>query len=412
MGKIRFNLRNPSEKGKTPIYMVYQDKSKPLVYPVGLYASAKEWDFDNYQFKGKKAIAKKSNEQLDLYKLELQTILLDMKMNGERFTPQKAKKALDRRFNTKTEDDTTIYGFAKIVHNRLKGTVNKSGLPRILQHIEAFDKNATFEEIDINFYNRFCDYLFDEQDFYRTTTNAVLTQLKRLWQMAVSEGITKNRNFQIIKKFKTRTDHVALDLNDIRKIYDYEITEKHLDYDIQIVKDIKNRFLLSCFTGLRRSDWNKIQKANIQTIDNEKMFVVNTQKTDIICAIPINIFPLTNEILKSYEGELPKFTPKQFNFVNRVIKDICEKAGLNKIITVTVWKRQKQTVQKQLFELISPHTARRTFVTTLLNKGFSENEIKKMTGHKSSASFSKYDKQKTVENAINVSRSVAKLKAI
>lgn len=412
MGKIRFNIRNPKSDSDTPVYMIYQEKGPPLVYPSGLYVLPKNWDFDKYKIKGKSAIVKKSNEQLDLYRLELQTILLDMKRTGERFTKAKAKAALDRKFNIVSINDVTIFGFAETIHNRLKGTINKDGLPRILLHIERFDKTATFEDIDNDFYERFTKYLF-ELNFVRITINKILTELKRLWQLASEEGITKNPNLKIIKKFKTYTDHVALELKDVKVLYDYQITEKHLNYDIGIVQEIKNRFLLGCFTGLRISDWNKIQKSNIETIEGESMFVISTQKTDVICAIPVNIFPFTKVILDSYPDELPILTKRNFNIINRVLKDICQKAGLNRITDEVVWKRQKTTIQKRLFERVSPHTSRRTFVTTLLNKGYSENEIKKMTGHKSAASFSQYDKQKAVENAVNISKTNnRKLKAI
>lgn len=411
MGKIRFNLRNPKSKTETPISLVYQDKGKRLVYPVNLYIIPTKWDFDKYCFKGKNAISKKANEHLDMYRLELQTIILNMKMNGERFTKDKARKALDRRFNVKTVDDTTIFGFTKIVHERLKGKANKAGLPRVLMHIERFNNTATFDDINVNFYNDLCDYLFN-LDFYRTSVNKVLTEFKRVWTLAIEEGITKNNKLSIIRKFKTHTDHVALQIKDLKVLYDYKVTEKHLGYDIEIIQEIKNRFLLACFTGLRIGDWNKIQKSNIQTIEGQNMFVIHTQKTGVICAIPTNIFPFVQRILDTYEGELPTLSKREINYVNRVVKDICKKAGLNRITTETIWKKQKTTVQRQLHERVSPHTARRTFVTILLNKGYSENEIKKMTGHKSSASFEKYDKQKAVENAINISRNLGKLKAI
>ena len=412
MGRIRFNLREPSGINETPIYLIYQDKGPPLVYPVGLYVIPKSWDFKNYQFRGKTAIAKKSNEQLELYRLELQTILLNFKMNGERFTKDKAKSALDRTFNTASIDDVTIFGFTKTIHDRLKGTVNKDGLPRILQHIESFNPTATFEDIDNGFYQKFCDYLFDF-GLVRITINKILTEFKRVWQLAIEEGITKNRNLGIVKKFRTKTDHVAIELSDLKMIYDYQITEPLLNYEVELVQEIKNRFLLACFTGLRISDWNKIKKANIETVEGESMFVIHTQKTDVVCAIPVNLFPFTSKILDTYEDELPDISKRDLGKVSRILKELSKRAGLNRLTEEVVWKRTQTTLQKQLFERVSAHTARRTFATILLNKGYSENEIKKMTGHKSAAAFAKYDKQKSVDNAVNISKmNNSKLKAI
>jgi site-specific recombinase XerD len=412
MGKIRFNLREPRAIINTPIYLIYQEKQEVLVYPTGLYVTPKNWDFKNYEFRGKSAISKKSNEYLKFYRLELQTILLNFKINKNRFTKDKAKAALNKAFNGTSIDEVTIYDFTKTIHDRLKGTVNKQGLPRILQHIKLFNCYSTFEEVDNAFYERFCDYLFG-LGLVRITINKILTEFKRVWQMAVEEGITKNRNFGIVKKFKTQTDHIALELKDLKTIYDYQITEPILNFDIELVQEIKNRFLLSCFTGLRISDWNKIQKSNIEIIDNQAMFVIHTQKTSVVCAIPTNLFPFINKILNTYPGELPKLSKRNLGNVSKILKQLCKCAGLNQLTEQVVWKRQKTTLQKQLFERVTAHTARRTFVTVLLNKGYSENEIKKMTGHQSSASFNKYDKQKAVQNAVNISKKRnGKLKAI
>lgn len=56
-------------------------------------------------------------------------------------------------------------------------------------------------------------------------------------------------------------------------------------------------------------------------------------------------------------------------------------------------------IKKPKYEMISSHTARRTFVTNMIKNNVERNRIMKCTGHKSSASFDSYDRMTLVDNA-------------
>ena len=62
------------------------------------------------------------------------------------------------------------------------------------------------------------------------------------------------------------------------------------------------------------------------------------------------------------------------------------------------------TLKKPLFERISTHTARRSFVTNMKLKGIQDSEIMKMTGHKDGKTLAKYDKETSIQNAVKLGK--------
>jgi integrase len=65
----------------------------------------------------------------------------------------------------------------------------------------------------------------------------------------------------------------------------------------------------------------------------------------------------------------------------------------------TKTKGPKLIKPKMKFELVSTHTARRSFSTNNYNKGISANILMKITGHKTEKSFYKYIRVTPSENA-------------
>ena len=55
------------------------------------------------------------------------------------------------------------------------------------------------------------------------------------------------------------------------------------------------------------------------------------------------------------------------------------------------------TLPKYYF--ISTHSARRTFVTVMMELGIPDSDLRKMTGHSKQASFDLYDKSRSEINA-------------
>ena len=76
-----------------------------------------------------------------------------------------------------------------------------------------------------------------------------------------------------------------------------------------------------------------------------------------------------------------------------MIKEIAKKAGF------TDTGRVLNQPNKKLYELISSHTARRTFCTGMFLQGVPVIDIMKISGHRSQVNFLKYVKVSKLETA-------------
>lgn len=124
---------------------------------------------------------------------------------------------------------------------------------------------------------------------------------------------------------------------------------------------------------------------------------IDTYKTHNRVIIPIG--KRVKEILVKYNNRPPK--PQSNQSTNRLLKKLCEKAGITELITYTETvggKRKEQTVRK--CDKVTTHTARRSFATNAFLSNMSPPlSIMAMTGHKTESSFMKYIRISKEENA-------------
>jgi integrase len=85
--------------------------------------------------------------------------------------------------------------------------------------------------------------------------------------------------------------------------------------------------------------------------------------------------------------------------MNQYLKEIGELAELNEMITL---KRGGTTVTDKKYNLISTHTARRSFATNAYLARVPSIAIMKITGHRSEKSFMKYIKVDSLQSALNI----------
>ena len=126
------------------------------------------------------------------------------------------------------------------------------------------------------------------------------------------------------------------------------------------------------------------------------MLQITQQKTGNRVAIPVHW--MVSEILEKYEGNLPRSISNQK--LNDYLKELGQLVGLNEKVTKTITKGGvKRIITHQKYELLSSHTARRSFATNLFRDGFPSESIRKITGHKTERAFLKYLKLTNEQHA-------------
>ena len=268
---------------------------------------------------------------------------------------------------------------------------NYEALRKILKrYSDSRHIKLTFDSIDMNFYHDFISYLNEIQHsrggYKLNVVGKFIKHLKIILGYAYKQGYTKNDKFREFKVSKEEGDAIYLNENELLILYNLDL--------LPTEAQIRDVFLLACYTGLRYSDLARLEKRHIDY--DEGIISIMTQKTGNLAVIPIH--PIVRSILDKYDGNPPKSLSNQAT--NRMLKIIGEKASIDATINQTKTEsgsRREKTVEK--YKLISTHTGRRSFVTNALKKGMQPMEIMQMTGHRTHESFMAYARMTKHENA-------------
>ena len=199
-----------------------------------------------------------------------------------------------------------------------------------------------------------------------------------------------------ILKFKSadkyQIDFVSLTMDELQSLKDLKINEERL-------KKVRDIFLFGALTALRYSDIIRLDKVDFNF--NAKEIRKTSEKTDDEFVIPI--LPTTAQIAKKMNYNFNHFSIQKFN---DYLKELCEKYNLfqDEIkYTVRHLKHKEAFVYKR-YELISSHTARRTFITNAIDKDMTIAEIKRITVHKKYDTLLKYINLSAKNNNSKMSR--------
>ena len=281
------------------------------------------------------------------------------------------------------------------------------------------------------------DFTWDE------LTQPIIHQFLNYLERKGYMGETKNRHIgvfstliTIAEKQKLHTNGIARKwlsapiVNDDEKRALIYLTKEELKglYDMSLSglkEQVRDVFLIACFTALRYSDFRKIKKGCIGfTEKGTKVIRIVQQKTKGQVVIPI-INDELETLLKKYDYTVPDVCGQ---IINRYIKEICKDLSetlpslgvkLRTLLTKTerdgissgklVFEFDKEGFPvKPRYELISCHTARRTAITNMYLSGkFSTRQIMSVSGHKKEETFLKYIRLSLDEKADDVANAAA-----
>lgn len=181
----------------------------------------------------------------------------------------------------------------------------------------------------------------------------------------------------------------------------------------------RDMFCLQCWTGVRVSDLSQVLcSANLKTIEGEVFTIFRPEKTknskNLRAIIPLSkLFPAAIDIVKKYLDKTPRFIKSRKNNYNELIRTICRHAQFNETRTKTIDSgRGKHSETVPLWQLISSHKGRHSFVTNCKKRGIPENEIIKMTGHATTVQIKKtYDNTDAEDNALLLLKTLCPRKA-
>lgn len=379
---VKFNL-DRKEGQESPIFLSLHHRGKRIKVFTGKKIEASKWDLDTCRANPRKY--KNNcigfNDFLQLISNEVEKLVNENKP----ISKADIKQIVDRANGSNTNE--TFFGFSE---NHIQQQIEKGEMKMLsakaykvtLNHLRKVNPSLSFEDISLNFYDRFVSYLRGEG----IASNSIGGHIKRLkWFMAAAMDRDLHSNVTFKKKaFKAsreETDQIYLTNEEIKKFQKRAMPER--------LKKVADAFILNCFLGMRFSDLIQIQKDNFKKEGNLFHLHMVQGKTGEKVSIPVPEEAMT--LLKKYKFTCPvlrsngKLISVQ-NF-NEYLKEAAELAEIDAIEDI----RENGEVKKlPKYQLIKSHTARRTFATNLYLEGVSIQNIMAITGHKKEETFLLY----------------------
>ncbi len=391
--RVNFKYKETGQDGKTkyrPSKLYVGESINPVFWNQKTEKARETSNFPEYP---------EFNDRLKKIRSEITALYLDLLNQGKFVTPELIKRAWDEHKNPENRHHD-FYRFAEkfiqdVAGKRAYGSIKN--YRNSLRHIKEFAQSKhiplEFSNIDLDFHLSMVEYLTKTKKFAPNTIWRINRTLKTLLNEANERGFPVNPAYKS-KKFSVspeETDTVYLTTKELDNIFQYDLlSNKRLDK----VRDV---FLVGCFTGLRFGDLSGIKPANMVNGNLR----VKTQKTGEIVEIPLS--PLVKTIVDKYNGAIPK--PISNQKFNEYIKDVCKLAEINQKVNIHQTRAGLQVSQHvHKWELITSHTARRSFCTNAYLAGIPVPSIMKISGHRTERAFMAYIKVTGQENAAVLSQ--------
>lgn len=265
-------------------------------------------------------------------------------------------------------------------------------------------KKMTFDAINMTLYVELSTY-FAKQGYRESYFATAIKVIKQVFREA--RDVDKIHSFDGIdsKGFTSsagEVDNIYLCEEELALIHQFEVTlemlrshypdsrESDLLRKVESLRTARAYFLIGAYTGLRVSDFTRLGSADIS--DRIRIKTLKTAKN-----VVIPIHPIVREILNS---DLDLTKPPSAQRLNDSLKELAKLAGING--TVQISRRiggQTITESRERWNLVTNHTARRSFATNAYKAGVPTLSIMRITGHTKEANFLKYIKMGNEENA-------------
>lgn len=246
-------------------------------------------------------------------------------------------------------------------------------------------KQYHLSDITEEFLDDFKEWLADEHvnsqehkyrcsgDMTNKTINKRLENLaafiKAYYHDETTHSLIMNSRISYLSKARV----IVLSLDEVKELYYREL--KNPSHNT-----VRDYFVFLCQTGMRYSDLLLLNEKNfLKQRDGSYNLSYVSHKTKV--DIEFRLTSKGLEIAKKYNFTFKHYTNQAFN---RTLKEMLENEGLydDEVPSkrYSIGRIEESKVMRR--EKISAHTARRTFISSLISKGVSAYQVMNMSGHK------------------------------
>ncbi len=398
--KTTFFIQSRTDKkAATVIFLRLSHAPDKVAFSTKIKIPFSAWDAKAKKVKPAYSHSSQINKDLREIEDKVSDILQDMRKEPDF---NEAKKRIGNIFGVESEqgDVSSLFGaFEKFLafHKKNSAYGTWANYNYLKNMLKAFNPELRFQDINVTFFERFADWMFDQETDKKKKKQTNNTVYKNLTNVRAFLNWCRKAKNEIKALIPLLPEDFlnGIKPNDVKVIYlrEEELLKLYFmefEGDEELIKDM---FCLGCFTGLRYSDIKALSRGNITMLSNGevkyKAINITTQKTSEPVVIPLVQY--SEAILEKYNYHFPK----EFRSDDRgpLIRKVCKEAGFDEIEKEVRFRRVKRIeVNAPKHELINFHDSRATFIILLLIKGIPQRVIMEMTGHVDFDSFKKYIK--------------------
>jgi len=333
--------------GTCALYVqIFLDKKMKRL-PLNISVAPKNFDKIKQIVKGKSQQAKDNNLIISKKLADINRVAVTYRLNGTYLTME---KLLEDLHNPSVKVDfLKFYEF----HLEKQKEILKPGTYRqqkaTLTKIKKWRKEIFFYELTEDFLNEMIAYFKNKLKNKQTTISTTLKNLKKYLHLANKNGIVTPLNFDDIHVKSFSGERTYLDSHEIRNLYEY----RNASFTTGSHKSIIDRFLFSCFTGLRISDIMQITQENI--VGDHLVFIASKPGKFQKILLTKSAKQFINKTGQLFNND---FSPE---YINRELKVIAKTCGIKKKVTF--------------------HVSRHTFATNFLISGGRVEVLQKLLAH-------------------------------
>lgn len=294
------------------------------------------------------------------------------------------KKRIDPHTGRYISEKTKVH--QRTVLHRLKAFLEDNNLP---DDFSVF----TSKKFD-RLYTEWC---YSVKKYKQNTVYATYGVLKPFLNAAKEDGFDVGENYKNLKGKGVDVDAIYLTEDEIGRLYRLDIKRLIVEGEIDaksMIEITRDLFIVACWTGLRRSDIDRLDKATFNLED--KTITITAEKTKRQVVIPMH--PMVVALYNKYKGKFPHLCDK--GKANDHLRECARHAGIDDEVRIVENRAGKvTTLIYKKYQLVGMHTGRRSFATNMYKRKFPTIAIMRLTGHTTESNFLKYIKVTPEENA-------------
>jgi len=252
------------------------------------------------------------------------------------------------------------------------------------------------------FWNHFIPFLA-EQGLKYSTIGHVKANLIAVLNWSSKYGVKLNPSYSEVDIPNYIPSKISLTPDEISHIYHFKIgreaaysfrSKKVLKLrknKIETLEKVRDMFVLGCNLGQRYSDLVRISPENFRN----GQFSIVQQKTGNKCFVPINSLSIDSRITFAilekygyrapYSGDINNYNTYLHELLRHIGEDFMEEVYIDNKINGVIMRETKRR-----YQLISSHSARRSFATINTLRNVPRSKILRATGHSSEKAFVRY----------------------